>query len=161
MRGVDEMALTLVRHQRRDVADDRRVVRQPEGLMDVDRWRCGHVFDVDAFVDRDRPLGGHAVGDEHLADGFRRGDEAVHLPVLPSRKRIAAEVKVDAARRDERRRAPARSLGGRRPHRQRQRSHRDAVRVVSVNDVGSEPLDDPRQPPGRGEVHLGARRERE
>ena len=54
------------------------------------------------FVDRDRALGGHAVGDEHLADGFGRGDEAVDLPLLPSRERVAAQVKVDAARRDER-----------------------------------------------------------
>ena len=129
------MALALVRHERRDVADDRRVMRQPERFVDVDRRRRDDMLDVDAFVDRDRALGGHAVGDEHLPDGFRGGDEAVHLPLLPPRERVAAEMKIDAARRDERRRAAARALGGRRAHRQRQRGHRDAVRVVRVNDV--------------------------
>ena len=74
---------------------------------------------------------------------------------------LPREVKVDAARRDERRHSAARALCGRRPHRQRQRRHRDAVRVVRVNDVGGEAPDDPREPPGRGEVHLGARRERD
>ena len=108
----------------------------------------------------DRALGGHAVGDEHLADGLRRRDEAVHLPLFPSRERVAAQVKIDAARRDERRRAATRALGGRRPHRQRQRGHRDAVRVVRVDDVGGEPPDDSREPPGRGQIHLGARRDR-
>ena len=101
------------------------------------------MFDVDAFMDRRRALGGHAVGDEHLADGFRRRNEAVHLPLFPPREGVAAEVKVDAARRDERRRAATRALGGRRPHRQRQRGHRHAVRVVRVNDVRGEPPDDP------------------
>ena len=37
VRGVDQMALPFVRHERRDVADDRRAVRQPERLVHVDR----------------------------------------------------------------------------------------------------------------------------
>ena len=44
-----------------------------------------------------------AVGDEHLPDRFGRGDEAVDLTMLPSRKRVALEVKVDAPCRDQRR----------------------------------------------------------
>ena len=45
--------------------------------------------------------------------------------------------------------------------RQRERRHGDAVRVVRVDDVRLQPLDDARQPPGRRQVHLGARRERD
>ena len=103
MRGFDQMPLALVRHQRGDVADDRRVMRQPERLVHVDRRRREDVLDVDAFVHRDRPLRGHAVGDQHLADRFGRGDEAVDLPMLPSRERVAS----DESRRGARRRAPA------------------------------------------------------
>ena len=62
VRGLDQMALALVRHERGDVADDRRVVRQPERLVHVDGRRREHVLDVDALVDGDRPLGRHAVG---------------------------------------------------------------------------------------------------
>ena len=68
---------------------------------------------------------------------------------------LLLEVEVDAPRGDERR------LRRRRRDRQRERRHRDAVRIVRVDDVGPELLDDARQPPGRGEVHLGARRERD
>ena len=39
VRGLDEVPLALVRHERRDVADDRRVMRQPERLVHVDRRR--------------------------------------------------------------------------------------------------------------------------
>ena len=46
-------------------------------------------------------------------------------------------------------------------HRQRQRRHRHAVRVVRVDDVRPEPLEDARQPPRGAQVHLGLRRERD
>ena len=64
-------------------------VRQPERLVHVDRRRGDHVLDVDAFVDGDRAVRRHAVGDQHLPDRFGRGDEAVDLAVLPARERVA------------------------------------------------------------------------
>ena len=97
----------------------------------------------------------HAVGDEHRADRFRRADEAVDLAILPARHRAVAQVEVDAARGDERR------LGELRAHRQRQAGHRHAVRIVGVDDVGLELLEQARQPPRRAEIHLGLRRERD
>ena len=78
-----------------------------------------------------------------------RADEAVDLTVLPPRQRVAAKMEIHAPRRDEWR------LGELRAHRQRERRHRDAVRIVGVNDVGLELLDDARQPPRRRQVHLG------
>ena len=69
---------------------------------------------------------------------------------------LPLQVKVHAPRRDERRRRPPASSR----HRQRQRRHRDAVRIVRVDDVGPQPLEHPRQPPGGRQVHFGPRRER-
>ena len=83
VRRLDQVPLAFVRHERRDVADDRRLMGQPERFVHVDRRPREHVLDVDALVHRHRPIVGHAVGDEHLADRLRRGDEAVDLPVLP------------------------------------------------------------------------------
>ena len=105
MRGLHEMPLPLVRDERGDVADDRRLMRKPERLVHVHRRRRDDVLDVDPFVDGDGLCGRHAVGHEHLADGVRGGDEAVDLPVLPARERVAFEMKIDAARRDQRGRA--------------------------------------------------------
>ncbi len=83
--------------------------------------------------------------------------EAVDLAMLPSGKRIVAEMKVDTARDDQRRLAV---LCGRGAEREREACHGDAVRVVGVDDVGLQLLDDAVQPPRSGEVHLGFRRER-
>ena len=63
-------------------------------------------------------------------------------------------------RKSTRREATSRSPAVARPERQRHRRHRHAVRVVGVDDVGPERADDAREPPGRGEIHLGARRQR-
>ena len=52
MRGFDEVALTLVRHQRRDVADQRGAVRQPQRRVHVHGWRGIDAVGVDAFVHR-------------------------------------------------------------------------------------------------------------
>ena len=71
MRGVDQVALALVRHERGDVADDRRLMRQPERLVDVDRRRRDDVVDVDAFVDRDGAFGRYAVAPP-ASDGWLR-----------------------------------------------------------------------------------------
>ena len=68
---VDQVLLSLVRHQRGDVADDQRVRREPVLLADVQRLDGGHAIDVDALVDRRGPLGGHAVLDEHRPDRVR------------------------------------------------------------------------------------------
>ncbi len=137
VRGLDQVTVPFVRHQRGDIADDRRAVGQPECLVDVDGRRRQHMVDVDALVHRHRAVGWHAVADEHPPDGFRGGDEAVDLPVLPAGERIALEMKIHAAGRDKR------GCGGGRPEGQRERRHCDAVRVVRVNDVGLQALDDP------------------
>jgi len=49
-RGVDEMPLAFMRHEGRDVADDRRAVREPERLVDVHRRRRVDQLEVDPFV---------------------------------------------------------------------------------------------------------------
>ena len=41
-----------------------------------------------------------------------------------------------------------------------ERRHRHAVRIVRVDDVGPELLEDAREPPRGGEIHLRARRQR-
>ena len=152
-----QVALPFVRHERGDVADHRRAMRQPERLVHVHRRRGGDVLDVDAFMNGDGPIRRHSIRQEQAADRVRRRDEAVDLPVFPPRERIALQVEVDAARRDERRRAAAR----RRAERQRDARHRDGVRIVRVDDVGLQPFDDAREPPRRREVHFGARGQRD
>ena len=136
------------------------LMRQPERLVDVDRRRRQHVLDVDAFVHGDRAIGGHAVGDEHLPDRLGRGDEAVDLPVLPSRERVAAQVEVDAARR---RRAPARAAGAlttRSPSTAPARPSRRRARRGRGRRPG-QPPDDARQPPRGREIDFAARRDRD
>ncbi len=153
------MALTFVRHERSHVADDWRAVRQPECFVHVHWGGRLHVPQIDAFVHGRRPLRRHAVRHEHLSDRLGRRDEAVHLPVLPPRERVAFQMKIDATRRDERRRRRAARRS--RAKRQRERGHRHPVRVVRVNDVRPQPLDHPRQPPCGRQIHFRARRERD
>ena len=153
VRGLDEVPLSLVRHQRRDVADDGCMMRQPENLVYVDSRSGGDVIDVNPFVNGDRAFGGHAICDEHPADCLGGGDEAIHLPMLPARERVAVHVKVDAPRRHERRR-PRR--GGRaRSKGKRQRDHRDAVRIVRMDDIWPEAPHHARETPRRRQIHLG------
>ena len=59
-----------------------------------------------------------------------------------------------------RREATRTGAGGAARERQRERGHRDAVRIVGVHDVRPQPLDDARQTPGGRQVHLGPRRNR-
>jgi hypothetical protein len=87
------------------------------------------------------------------ADGRRRGDEQLDLAVLPARERVLLQVEVDAPRRHQARTAARRE-------RQRHRRHGHGVRVVRVHDIRAVRRDDLRQPPGRGQIHLGARRQR-
>jgi len=105
VRRVDEIPVSLVRHQRGDVADDGAAVRQRERGVQVDRRGGSDGVHVDAFVNGHDPLRRHAVADQHLANGIGCRDEAIDLAVLPAREGIALEVKIDAPRRDERRRA--------------------------------------------------------
>ena len=84
MRGFDQMPLALVRHQRADIPDHRRVMRKKESFVNVDGRRGQHMLDVDALVDRHDIRLGNTVGDQHRADRVRRGNEAVDLPMFPS-----------------------------------------------------------------------------
>ena len=88
-----------------------------------------------------------------IASGGR--DEHRHLPVLPLRERVALQVEVHAPRGDERGR------GLERRHRQAERCHRHAVRIVRVDDVRAYPVDEARQPPARLEIELVSRSERD
>ena len=102
VRRVDQVALALVR------ARARRRCRRPArrcGRKNVScRFTGGAACDVcqvDAFVDRHRLIGRHAVLEQHAADGVGRGDETVDLPVLPARERVRLEVKIHAPRCDD------------------------------------------------------------
>ena len=95
VRRFDEIALSLVRHQRRDVADERRSMRQPQRFVHVHGGAATNVGDVDALVHRHRAIGRHAIGQQHLSDRIGRGDEAIDLAVLPSGQRVVLQMKVD------------------------------------------------------------------
>ncbi len=126
-------------------------MRKKKRLVDVDGRRGANVIDVDPLVNRERSVGGDAVGDEHAANRFGRGKEAIDLPMLPTRKRVASQMEIDAARDDERRRLHRRST-----ERQRERRHGGRVRVVGMHDVRVEPFERARQPPPGGEIDLGS-----
>ena len=83
-RRLDQVALPLVRHKRGDVADDGRVMGEPQLRMEVRGRRGLHVPEVDPLVDGDGAGRRHTVGDHHLADRLGCADEAVDLPVLPA-----------------------------------------------------------------------------
>ena len=91
------------------------------------RWTLA---DVDAVVHHGHLDGGNAVVHEDVANGAGRGDEPRHLAVLPAGERVAAQMKIHAARGHQRRRRrdTHRTRGGRR--------HRHGVRIVRVHDVG-------------------------
>ena len=98
---LDQKLLPLVRHQRADVDEHRHAVRQPELGVDVDGRQPADLGDIDAVVHDDDLIGRDAVVHEDVADGVRRGDEEIDLPVLPPRERVLLQVKVDAPRRHE------------------------------------------------------------
>ena len=60
-----------------------------------------------------------------------------------------------------RRAATSGGFGELRAHRQREAGHRDAVRIVRMDDVGLELLEQARQAPRRRQIHLRPRRERD
>ena len=70
-RGVEQVPLALVRHQRRDVADDRRALRQPEFPVHVERRQPGDAVDVDPLVDDDGSSCRHPVVDQHCGESRR------------------------------------------------------------------------------------------
>ena len=159
VRRFNQVPMTLVRDERAHVADDRRMMRKKERLVNVDGRSGEHMLDVDAFVHRDDMRFGNTIGDEHRADRVGCRDEAVDLSVFPSRKRVALEMKVDPARCHERRRPAA----WRRPaaERQGERRHRHAVWIVGVYHVGLETFHDSGETPGGGKIHFRSRRNRD
>ena len=64
-RRLDEVALTLVRDQRGDVADHGSIRWQPELGPDVKRRERFHVLDIDAAEHRCCQFVGYAVADQH------------------------------------------------------------------------------------------------
>ena len=104
--------------------------------MDVGHRLRLNAVDVDAFIHRHDFRCGDVVAQQDLMNGVRCGDEAVHLVILPPRKCVRLEVKGDASGRDERLRLLGRVEG----ERQRCRSHR--MRVVRMDNVGLQVLDD-------------------
>jgi hypothetical protein len=142
-------------HERTDIAHDRRIARQPVGLVDAGRrCRCD-VREIDALVHGDRSIGLHSLFEQHPPDGFRGAEESTHLPVLPAGERVGSEVEVDAARHHQDRMWLEGLVG------QRNGCHGRAVGIVGVHDGGPNVADDARQPPGGREVELGTRRERD
>jgi hypothetical protein len=68
-RGFDQVALPLVRDERRHIADERRLVRQPELFVQSCRRRGVDAAEVDPLVYGHRTRLRDAVCDEHAADG--------------------------------------------------------------------------------------------
>ncbi len=152
--GVDEMPLPFVADQRADVDDHRRAARQPVLGVDVDGGQPVDAIDVDSVVNHDDAGSIDAVVDEDVADRAGRGDESVHLPVLPLREGMALQVKVDAARGDQLRPWCWCAKG------EGQSGHRHGVRVVRVDDRRLPLPDEPRQLPGGRQIDVAFGRER-
>ena len=96
-RGVDQVVLAFVRHQRRNIADDGHLHRQVERGTNVGRRQPLDALHVNAFVD-DGDFGSrNPVGDETIADDLAVGDEAVHLRVRPPRERRVAHARFEPA----------------------------------------------------------------
>ncbi len=137
-RRIDQIVLSLVRHQGRNVADDRCLRREEEGGAHVRGLQSLDAVDVHAFVDDGDLCAWHAVGDETIADDAAVGDEPVHLCIGPSRKRRVLQSEFCSSRGDEHRLRLGLGDG------QRSRCHRHGKRIVGVDDVRLELLDDSR-----------------
>ena len=152
--------MALVIDERADRADDRRVVRQPERFARAHRRRRGDVLEIDAFVHGDDARASSmSWAEQHLADALGGADEERDLPVLPARERVQLQREVDAARRDQ---APA--FGAASPARRRSRARSPPSPRRADRGRGRSPGCSSRrmrrEPPRRGEIELGARRER-
>ena len=149
--GGDQMLLALVRDQRRDVADERRVVREAEGRMRVDLRDLVDLRDVDALVhDRD-PIRCDAVLRDHVGDQRRGADPDVDLVVLPAREGVALQMEVHAPRGHEQW-----PFLWRERRLQRHAGQRDAVRIVRMNHVRPDVVEDARELPRRADVEFAA-----
>ena len=122
--------------------------------VNVDGWQILDPLDVDPVVNDDDAGGIDAIVDEDVANGAGRGDESLHLPVLPLRERMPLEVKVHAARSDQRR------SWCRRAKRKGEARDRHRVRIVRVDDRGLPLPDEARELPGSRQIDLGLGRER-
>src|SRR5689334_17322539 len=143
--------MALLLRQRANRAHERRVRRQPQLGVNVQRRLGLHEADIDPFVNRDDAGRVDAVADEHLVDRLGGGNEPIDLMVLPPRKCMLFEMKGHAPRRHERRA----ERGG--AERQRKRREGDRMRVVGMNDLGVELSDDARQLPAGVKVDFGTR----
>ena len=97
-RRVDEVALPFVWDERCHIADNRRLVREPELLVHVQRRRSTDALEVDPVIDEDRAVGRDPVRDQHRSDLGGDADEAFDLPIFPARERVLADVEVDTPR---------------------------------------------------------------
>ena len=127
---------------------------QPKRRSGVHHWLVVDPAEIDAVVHGHDPIGRDAVGDEHLPNDIRRGNEHVDLSVLPPRECVPLEMKVDPARRDEQRQR--RRV---RRHLQRHGGERHAHRIVGVHDVGPDVGDHFVEWPARMHIELALRRE--
>ena len=152
--GFDQVSLTLVWIECGDIPDKRCTMREPERLVHVDERRSLHTLQVDAVVHHIEAFGWDAIVNQYRADERGSADEAVDLTILPARKRVFPNVDDHTAGRDE----PGGK--GRAPERDGQRGHRDSAGVVGMDDIGSAFTQQSRELPGRGEVHLQPRRQR-
>ena len=155
-RRLDQVVVALVRHQRRHVADDRRVRRQVE----LAAWTFA------AGMRTMRSTSTPSCTIVILARGMPSATSRSRMATLLAMKQSTCEYFQrenelcaigDSIRRD----ARSGGFGVGESDRQRGGGHRDGVRVVRVNHVGRQLLEDARQPPGGREVDLAARRERD
>ena len=100
-RGIDEVPVSLVRNQSSHVADDRRVMRQPERLVHADDRRGEDVLDVDPLVTVTVRSSGTPS-----ATTMRRMASDAHTKQSTwrcfHRERVALQMEIDSARRDKR-----------------------------------------------------------
>jgi hypothetical protein len=147
--------LSLVRNQGGHVSDHGRMSWEIELGVHVGGWQPHDSFDVHAFV-HDRCLGRRdAVGNQPVTNGGAVGDETIYLRVLPARERVLSDGKLDTPGRHQSR-ARVRRCDG-----ERHRRHGHGVRVVRVDHVGPELLQNARQAPRGGQVDFVARSQRD
>ena len=101
--SINEMVLALLRDERADVTDDRRMSRKKKCGMYVGRWKVHDALDVNALMDDGGFLPRDAVRNEPIPNGLANCDETGDASVLPFRKRVVRDPELDASRRDERR----------------------------------------------------------
>src|SRR5688572_27941108 len=89
--SLNEMELALLRDERADVADDRRMSREKKCGMYVGRRKVHDALDVNALMDDCGLLPRDAVRDEPISNGLADCDETGDASVLPSRKRVVRD----------------------------------------------------------------------